>query len=384
MATRRAGIWLATGLLSAALLTAFQSGPGPETRLAQLVKDWLSASADTEWGSLDSLPGFTWKALPPHDHAGCLPDGSCYSRQGTLRIGGRSLTAVATGSRTMVFNLYLRNPAAALGERSLLASLHGAGFSTELGRCPVPGGAGGTNWYRIKGDGLAPGSLSIQTSCAGKPCEAFVIARGEKLLPLAPNQTAMYSEQCSEGAGRKAVAAAGKPHELLAEVLKVLIPAMNSGEVSWNAMRGLPAGIVWTGEGPTPADLTSRQDPNPMMQSGQLTLNGREFSLMASGTASEAKTFYFEELGLHPRGEHMLGVLYQKGFVIELVRCGPVYTESTNNWYRVTSPRTRRVMVRQSIRYDGNRVQDSYELRLDGSLPSRDPRDRNPGVNGCR
>jgi hypothetical protein len=40
-------------------------------------------------------------------------------------------------------------------------------------------------------------------------------------------------------------------------------------------------------------------------------------------------------------------------------------------------------MVRQSIGYDGNQESDSYELRLDGSLPARDPRDRDPGVNGC-
>jgi hypothetical protein len=40
-------------------------------------------------------------------------------------------------------------------------------------------------------------------------------------------------------------------------------------------------------------------------------------------------------------------------------------------------------MVLQSIRYDGTQVQDAYELRLDGSLPARDSRDRDPGVNGC-
>ena len=80
----------------------------------------------------------------------------------------------------------------------------------------------------------------------------------------------------------------------------------------------------------------------------------------------------------------MLGVVYQKGITVRLVRCGPVYTESTNNWYSLTSARTRPAMIRQSIRYDGNQVQDAYELRLDGSLPARDPRDRNPGVNDCR
>jgi hypothetical protein len=40
-------------------------------------------------------------------------------------------------------------------------------------------------------------------------------------------------------------------------------------------------------------------------------------------------------------------------------------------------------MLRQSIRYEGNQVQDSYELRLDASLPARDARDRDPGMGGC-
>ena len=96
------------------------------------------------------------------------------------------------------------------------------------------------------------------------------------------------------------------------------------------------------------------------------------------------KTIYVDEVGLHPRGEHLLGVVYQKGVAVQLTRCGPVYTQSTNNWYALTSAGTQPVMLRQSLRYDGAQVQDAYELRFDGSLPSRDPRDRDPGVNGCR
>jgi len=80
----------------------------------------------------------------------------------------------------------------------------------------------------------------------------------------------------------------------------------------------------------------------------------------------------------------MLGVVYEKGITVRLVRCGPVYTESTNNWYSLVGAGTRPAMIQQSIRYDGNQVQDSYALRLDGTLPARDPRDRDPGVNGCR
>ena len=80
----------------------------------------------------------------------------------------------------------------------------------------------------------------------------------------------------------------------------------------------------------------------------------------------------------------MLGVLYTKGLQVRLARCGPVYTESTNNWYSVMSKGTHPVMLRQSIRYDGNQVQDEYEVRLDNTLPKRDPRDRDPGVGGCQ
>jgi hypothetical protein len=105
---------------------------------------------------------------------------------------------------------------------------------------------------------------------------------------------------------------------------------------------------------------------------------------MASGTATQVRTIYLEEQGMHPRGEHMLGVVYEKGVTVRLLRCGPVYTESTNNWYGMTSAKTRPAMIQQSIRYEGNQVQDSYAIRLDGSLPARAPRDREPGMNDCR
>ena len=93
---------------------------------------------------------------------------------------------------------------------------------------------------------------------------------------------------------------------------------------------------------------------------------------------------YLDEGGLHPRGEDLLGVLRTQGFTVHLSRCGPIYTESINNWYSVTSAKTRPVMLRQSIRMDGRQVQDSYELRLDATLPKRGPRDRDQGVGDCK
>jgi hypothetical protein len=121
-----------------------------------------------------------------------------------------------------------------------------------------------------------------------------------------------------------------------------------------------------------------------MQQSGQLTLSGREFSLLASGQPAKVQWITFDEMRLHPRGEDLLGYLRKQGFDVKLTRCGPVYTESINNWYAVTSPKTHPAMLRQSLRLDGANIQDTYELRFDNTLPKRYPRDRDPGVSGCK
>ena len=84
------------------------------------------------------------------------------------------------------------------------------------------------------------------------------------------------------------------------------------------------------------------------------------------------------------RGEDVLRLVRGQEFDVRLARCGPVYTESTNNWYSVTGNATKPVMLLQSIRIDGKQLQDGYAIRLDNTLPKRDPRDRDPGVSGCK
>jgi len=127
-----------------------------------------------------------------------------------------------------------------------------------------------------------------------------------------------------------------------------------------------------------------RADSGQQTQSAQLKIAGRKFSVSASGPETQVKTITFDQGGLHRKGEDLLSVLRAKGLQVRLTRCGPVYTESINNWYSVTSAKTKPIMPRQSLRLDGNQIQDAYELRLNASLPDREARDRDPGVNGCR
>ncbi len=356
----------------------------PEDDLAAVVKVFYSQSFTADWSGLEALPGVQWAPVPPTMLQNCLPDGGCFSRPGKAVIGGRNLVAVASGARTIVSNLYLRNATAPFGEAAVLTALNGAGLATELARCPVQGTAGGTNWYRIKGAGTNPGVLSIQTSCNGRPCEGFALSQGEELPALQPAQLKLYSEECSAPPSERKAVSSVLPHEALAGTIMTLIPPVSGPALSdWKALAALSTGIEWLAV-PKPWDLTSKNDPNPVAQSGNLTLAGRRFSILASGSAGQAKTVYIEEMGMHPRGEHLLGVLYAKGFQVQLARCGPVYTESTHNWYTVKSAGTHPVMLRQSIRYEGTQVQDAYELRLEKTLPKRDPRDRDPGAGGCQ
>jgi hypothetical protein len=125
-------------------------------------------------------------------------------------------------------------------------------------------------------------------------------------------------------------------------------------------------------------------DPNPYSQSGSATYASRQYHVVASGTRAQVLMIQFEEARLHPAGENVLGALRAIGFMVRLARCGPVYTESTVNYYRVSSSGTRPIVLKQSIRRDGNQFQDSYDLRVDDTLPQRDSRDRDPGSSRCQ
>ena len=359
----------------------------PEVELAGSVKAFLGKSFAADWEGIEKLPNIKWAPLPPQALQNCLPDGGCFTRQGVAVFGDRQLVAIATGARTIPANLYYRNPGAPLGEAAVLAALREASLKPELARCPLRAGAGGgTNWYRLTGAASNPGVLAIQTSCNGKPCEGFVLTSGKDLPPLQPKQLQLYTEQCPAPEGDRKPVSTALPHEQLAQTIAKLIPPSAGPALrDWKSLMTTETGVQWpAGAAPKKTDLSFKNDPNPFMVSGELALAGREFHMMASGSPTQPKTIYFEEGGMHPKGEHMLGVMYTLGFAVKLVRCGPVYTESTNNWYNLTSAKTHPVMLKQSIRYEGARVQDSYELRLDATLPARDPRDREPGAGGCR
>ena len=356
----------------------------PEEQLIEAMKVALGKNFNTDWSGLDALPGIKWAPLPPTSLQNCLPDGGCFARQGVAKYGDHSLTVIASGARTFVTNIYFRSTARTIGETTVLDALKQAGFASELARCPVQGTIGGTNWYRLQSASTNPGVLSVQSSCNGKPCEGFQLTLGADLPQLQPRQLAMYSERCSAAPEARRAVSTSSPQELIAQSLSAFIPPASGGASDWPAITKLLPEAKWNGTEPRRMDLTFKLDPNPYSITGSVALAQRQFSLIASGTQTRAQTVYFDENGLHPRGEDVLRLLRGQGFDVRLARCGPVYTESTNNWYSITGNATKPVMLLQSIRIDGKQVQDGYAIRLDNTLPKRDPRDRDPGVSGCK
>ena len=367
-----------------ALCCAAAVHAAPEDQLVGVLTAPLAKNFENDWRSVEKLRSVRWAPLPPNMLQNCLPDGGCFTREGVAEVGDRKLALVATGARTMVGNFYFRNTGTPFGEPALLAALQRAGYATTLARCPVPGGPGGINWYRLTSSRSEPGHLSVQTSCQGKPCEGFAVLPGVELPALQPSQLKMYSEQCVGAASARGPVSTVLPHEQLARLLVALMPLASGPPLyDWNALTMSTNAVLWQPAGPQKANLSFKNDPNPLMHSGEAKFSGRRFNVMVSGTPTQVRTAYLDEGGLHPRGEDLLGVLRGQGLTLQLVRCGPVYTQSINNWYRVSGATIRPVMLRQSLRLDGRQVQDTYELRLDASLPARDARDREPGVNGC-
>jgi hypothetical protein len=357
---------------------------GPETQLIEAVKVALGKNFNTDWSGLDALPGIKWAPLPPQSLQNCLPDGGCYARQGAAKFGDHNLNVIASGARTFVTNIYFRSTARAMGETNVLDALKQAGFAPELARCPVQGTIGGTNWYRLQSASANPGVLSVQSSCNGKPCEGFQLTLGGDLPQLQPRQVSMYSERCSGAPEARRAVSTSSPQELIAQSLSAFIPSASGGAADWSAITKILPEAKWNGTAPQRMNLAFKLDPNPYSITGSLALAQRQFSLIASGTQARPQTIYFDENGLHPRGEDVLRQVRGQGFDVRLARCGPVYTESTNNWYSVTGAATKPVMLLQSIRIDGKQLQDGYAIRLDNTLPKRDPRDRDPGVSGCK
>lgn len=357
----------------------------PADELVGVIKALMANSAD--WRSIEKVTQIKWAPLPPNMLDNCLPDGGCFSRNGTLSPGGEPMTIMASGARTMVGNFYIKNSGTPIGETALLAALGKDGLAPTLARCPVhpEDGAHNSKWWHVK-SGADEGFVSLTPSAGGKP-ESIGLSIGPHLTPLDPSEVQAYSEQC-EGGKAGAPVAALLPHEAIAQMIVSLIPAAGSSGYDWASLRARLPNVKWAGTAPTKFDASMiYDDPNPLMLgSSTLTVSERSLYVHAHGTETRVNTVHIEENGEHPRGEEvpLLDQIRKAGLTTTMARCGKPYTEAKYTYYRLMSGKTATVYLLLNERFDGDREQSGYHLYVDGKLPPLKPGEEEAGAGKCR
>lgn len=365
------GVVMAVGCATA-------SAQSPEDQLALVVAALMQPAGPEgsygDWSQIESVEQIRWEALPPKMLDDALPDGSYFTRRGLANLGGQPFGVVATGARTMVVNVYLRNVGqATVGEPKVLAALQRARFSLDLARCPIKGSAGaGNQWWRIEAPGKRPAFFSSQTNCNGRRCEGYALLLAEALPTLTPEQQGLYTDRCTGAAADATAPAAAAWDARLAALLVGLIPTSQSGPVSWTSIEQVPE-LQWAPMPPLEMQPQAWEDQTDRFyRGGQADLGGRVLYFKAAGPKDRVRHVHFEDQATQANRGDALKVLQQQGYDVQLARCGKVYQLSTAKWYRVAGPGKRTVMLLRNVRCDTvacPKGQENYTLALDGALP---------------
>jgi hypothetical protein len=349
-----------------------------EDQLAQVVAA-LMQPAGTDgsypgWESLDAVKQIRWQSGPLTMLDDALPDGSYFTLKGLANLGGLPFGVVATGARTMVVNVYFRNVGKSpVGEQAVIAALKGRGFSLDLARCPIKGAApAGNKWWRIDGNGKRPAFFNAQTDCNGTKCEGYALLLGETLPTMTPQQQRFYTDRCSGEAAGQATATPTAWDEQLASLFMVLIPLERSGAVAWPEIDKAKM-VTWAPMPPQQMPIPPWSDKeNHFYRGGQADLGGRVLYLTATGSKDEVRNVHAEDAETQANRGDVFKVMQQKGFDVQLVRCGKLYQLSAAKWYRVTGQGKRPVILMRNVRCDTvacPKGQENYTLELDGVLP---------------
>lgn len=299
-----------------------------EDQLAQVVVALMQPAGSEgsygDWLQIESVKQIRWEPLPPNMLDNALPDGSYFTRRGLANLGGQPFGVVATGARTMVMNVYLRNAGQGpVGEPKVLAALQRAGFSLDLARCPVKGSAdAGNQWWRIEAPGKRPAFFNSQTSCNGRRCESYALLLAETLPTLTPDQQRLYTDRCTDSAtGSAAPATAPAAWDAqVAALLVSLIPSDPAGAVPWAAVEQAQA-VKWAPMPPLEMRPQAWEDATDRYyRGGQADLGGRVLYFTAKGTRDHVRHVHLEDQATQANRGDALKVLQQQGYDVQLGR----------------------------------------------------------------
>lgn len=368
----------ATCLVILTLSCSAVHAQSPPEQLAEVVTALMmpagSEGSYGDWSGLDAVEQIRWQPLPPAMLDDGLPDGSYFTRKGLANLAGTPFGVVATGARTMVVNVYFRNVSASpVGEAATLDGLRRLGFTLELARCPISGGAdGGNTWWRIERPGKRPAWFNVQVDCNGKPCEGYALLLGESLPTLAPQLQRLYTDRCGgESTGTTPVPVAAWDQQL-ATLFTTLMPPDRATAIAWREIDRVRT-VQWTPMPPAEMQSPPWSDTqHHFYRGGQTDLGGRVLYLTATGTRDSVRSIHVEDQSTQADRGDVLAVLQRQGYRVELARCGKIYLLSSGRWYRVAGQGKHPAVLEREVRCDTAacpRGQESYTLTLDGALP---------------
>ncbi|MDB5462806.1 MAG: hypothetical protein JWP23_1195 [Phenylobacterium sp.] len=347
------------------------------TALAELVKPLLVLPGDSggAWEDLEKHPTIRWGAGPVMlDRAS--PDGNFFARPGQASLAGRTLAVVASGARSMVFSVYLRDPAPPMAPEVLVAGLRQAGFAVAPARCPIdPRGAAPRRWYRLALARKKPAYLYAGPLQSGGSGYTLFLYQ----LPLMTQaEVALYTDDCGGAAKAPGEGGAARPVTGQAGIVAVIEALMRPVGVPaglpWTALPTLPA-VTW--KSTTPVKMTNPwtdagDDRNPRLLGGEFGTATTKMIAIATGDDRAANHFILRDGEHLPRGA-VFDALARDGYAIAALRCGKPYTETSQAWFRISAPRKQPAILYRAHHSSGGVLSEDYALRLDNILPPAEP-----------
>jgi hypothetical protein len=357
----------------------------PTASLPELVKPlMLPAGDDTigAWSDLDRDRAVKWGAGPTMLDKPS-PDGNYFARPGQAKVAGRPVMVVASGARSGVMSIYIRDPTPPASGEAAAASFRQAGYGVTPARCPIdPRGAAPKRWYRLTAAGKRPAFLFVGPVNSGG--QGYVLYLGDELPPMTQADAAAYGDNCSgkpqaPGAARPATGQAG-----VVAVIEALMRTAPPAAIPWTGLSAIPV-VAW--KSPPPMKMASPYtdggvDANPRLLEGEFKTPTTRMSVLATGDDKAATRFSLLNGGNLPRGAVFDG-LRRDGYALTALRCGKVYTQAADAWYRLTGPgKLPAILYRKSFS-DGGRVSESYILRIDNVMPPIQPGQTAPAGGQC-
>ena len=176
-----------------------QAAPNPSAvEVANLLKPLLNpASAGNtpgDWQSIEVAKGVRWGSGPV-TMSKPSPDGNYFARPGQAILHGQPVTVVASGARTMVFSIYVRDPGPPVAPPDVVDSFRQAGVSLTLTRCPAATGTyAPKRWYRLNAPGKAAAFLYTGPLVSGG--QGYTLFLADELPAMTQAEAAVYTDGC--------------------------------------------------------------------------------------------------------------------------------------------------------------------------------------------